>query len=482
MLKVINVRILLYFISLLFAAVLIIGTTFAWLSDSETSIGNVLAAGAIDLGIDNHSYYNGVLNAGTTWRVDYDIEPVLGNNPATLDVEETDFVLEAGRQFFNFTDLKPGDWGEDTISLHVKDNDAWLCADVTLTSDDNNDTTEPEAKDGDTTPGPIGEGELADAINFFWWADDGDNVFETDETLLPAGPLGNLDVGETATVDLADSNSNIWGDQGPLPGNTVAFLAKAWCFGDATMTPYVQDGGNKGDNGPDVRKVICDGEGVNNVAQTDSLTADISFRAYQSRSNETFECDVPVTPTPTPTPPVGVSCEEADAIYAVSDSNNDQGLRKDSTAVLANRSIASAAYGAPETSGAVSDVGIIAGSFFSLGFPLDGNTASIVLGFAEPFYNGPGLDLQVYEVTGGDYADEKVKIEASKDGIIWTLLSASAARDEAVDLGILDFASFVRLTDVSDINLFEGTGDTTPDGYDVDAVKAFCTKEPEVAG
>ena len=262
------------------AGAAVIGGVTAFFSDTETSTGNILQAGAIDLGIDNHSYYNGVLNPGTTWGVDYDIS----------DAEP--------RQFFNFTDVKPGDWGEDTISLHVNNNDSYVCADVTLTSDNDNDLTEPEGDDGDATGG-IGQGELADAITFYWWADDGDNVFETDEHLLPASPMGALSVGQTATVALADSQTNIWGDTdaiagngAPLPGDTVRFVAKAWCFGDTTMTPSPQDGGNK-QNGPDDRPVVCDGVNVNNVTQTDSFTADISFRAVQSRNNESFVCRPP---------------------------------------------------------------------------------------------------------------------------------------------------------------------------------------------
>ncbi len=288
-------------------AVAVVGATRAFFSDTETSTGNVLAAGAIDLGVDNHSYYNGVLNPGTTWKVDYDLDPLLGDDPSTPNVVETDFVIEPGRLFFDFHDLKPGDWGEDTISLHVKDNDSWLCADVTLTSDDDNGLTEPEGDDGDITPGPLGEGELADHINFYWWADDGDNVFETcqgeeqpqpcvNEALLPAGPIGALEVGETAHVALADSLTNIWGEQGPLPGGEVRFVAKAWCFGTTEMTPYPQDGGNQ-QSGPDDRPVLCDGSAETNVTQTDSLTADIAFRAVQSRHNDRFLCRPELAPT-----------------------------------------------------------------------------------------------------------------------------------------------------------------------------------------
>jgi len=287
-------RIILSLGMIVFVGAVVAGATGAFFSDSETSVGNTLAAGAIDLGIDNHGYMNGneCVNIGTredqeyvwqgnasypepgspcseTWRVTYDLD------------------VGGPHQFFNFTDLKPGDWGEDTISFHVNNNESWLCADVTLTSNDENEVVEPEADLLDTGP----EGELADHIDFYWWADDGDNVFENDEHLLPAGPLGVLNVGQTATVALADANYNIWtgSENDPLNPEDVRFVGKAWCFGDTNMEPYLQDGGNNG-NGPDQRPVICDGSNESNITQTDSLTADITFRAVQSRNNAEFLC------------------------------------------------------------------------------------------------------------------------------------------------------------------------------------------------
>ena len=295
MLSLINSRILISGAVILAAAALIIGGTFAFFSDTETSTGNLLQAGEIDLGIDNHSFYNGELNPETTWRVDFD----LSDDPP--------------RQFFNFTDIKPGDWGEDTISLNVRNNESWLCADVTLTSDDDNGLVDPEEDDGDTTGG-VGEGDLADTVQWYWWADDGDNVFECtfegdpavcnveaegSEFLLPAGPMGALNVGQTATVTLADSINNIWTNQSddPLDPEDVRFVGKAWCFGDSDFLPYPQDGGNQ-QSGPDNRPVLCDGSGINNITQTDSFTADISFRAIQSRNNEDFVCEELAGPTP----------------------------------------------------------------------------------------------------------------------------------------------------------------------------------------
>lgn len=259
--------------------------TGAFFSDTETSVGNTFAAGAIDLQIDNTSYVTStttgllVASPGTTWTM-------------------RDLTIE---KFFDFSDLKPGDIGEDTISLHVNNNDAYLCADVSLTSNNENSLLEPEAADGDTTQDPNG-GELASQVNFIWWADDGDNVLETGETVLPGGPLSAIGLGATTTVTIADSVSSIFG-QGPIPGGSVRYVGKAWCYGAITPNPVAQDG--FGSTTPLTRGTgfTCDGSAVNNTGQTDSLTANVAFRAVQSRNNSNFTCtppqEVPLTGTVT---------------------------------------------------------------------------------------------------------------------------------------------------------------------------------------
>src|SRR3989344_3792806 len=167
--------------------VVVLGATGAFFSDTETSTGNTFTAGAIDLKIDNDSYYNGELNQGTTWQV-ADLND--GYGPA-----DDGLYL-----FFDFDDLKPGDYGEDTISIHVATNDAYACVDTRLDSDDDNSSTEPELVD--ETPYTPDDGELAEAIDFLWWVDDGDNVLEEGENTLPSGPLGVLDVGQVNTHTL----------------------------------------------------------------------------------------------------------------------------------------------------------------------------------------------------------------------------------------------------------------------------------------
>lgn len=307
-------KILLSIASIAAVAGLAFGATQAFFSDTETSEGNILQAGAIDLQVDNTCYYNGNACIDGFWDGDEE-KGACDCNWKLKDLDE--------EQFFSFRDLKPGDWEEDTISLHVDNNDSWLCADVHLTSDDDNGITEPEGEDGDVTDG-AGNGELADAVDFIWWADDGDNVLECvredldgnpetpdvcnpeaegSENPLPSGPMGVLNVSQTATVALADSDQNIWG-KGPFPGGDTRYIGKAFCFGDITFDPVDQEGEGATDpvtNGPDTRGAgfDCDGESENNITQTDSFTADIAFRAIQSRNNDDFQCEEP-SPTPSP--------------------------------------------------------------------------------------------------------------------------------------------------------------------------------------
>lgn len=260
------------------------GGTNAFFSDTETSEANTFTAGAVDLQIDNESYYNGLFNEDTSWEL-------------------VDLTME---KFFNFLDLKPDDYGEDTISLHVNDNDAYLCANVTLTSNDDNGCTEPEGE-GDATcgdPGPD-EGELAGLVEFLWWADDGDNVLESDEEVISNGNFGELGVGNSYPLALADSDENIWGEDGPVVGGSTMYIGKAWCFGTIEASAIAQDGetdamspaGDNNDNQeagePEDGGISCNGSTLDNQSQTDSLTADVTFTAVQARHNDDYQCAEP---------------------------------------------------------------------------------------------------------------------------------------------------------------------------------------------
>ena len=95
-------------------ATAVVAATGAFFSDTETSAGNTLVAGAIDLKVDNTCYYNGQACTNGFWG------GVEANGACSCTWESKD--LDENDLFFDLTDIKPGDWEEDTISLTVQDN------------------------------------------------------------------------------------------------------------------------------------------------------------------------------------------------------------------------------------------------------------------------------------------------------------------------------------------------------------------------
>ncbi|KKQ77543.1 MAG: hypothetical protein A3A96_02385 [Candidatus Zambryskibacteria bacterium RIFCSPLOWO2_01_FULL_39_39] len=291
-------KILLSLGSILFAGAILAGATSAFVMDTEKSTGNTFASGVIDLKVDNESYVtdeNGklVFSPSTSW----------------------DLSGLSGKLFFNFLDIKPGDIGEDTISLHVNNNNAWACMNINLTSTPENGVNEPEGL-VDNTVGP-NQGELQEHLYFVFWADDGDNVYEKGEKIFKKGLSKDIFNGEPWT--LTDSETSIWaGSSGyayqngswkynntcrngdPIPGGSTKFIGKAWCFGDINENPLNQDGKGKTpsnssgqvDNGPLVRGTgfVCEGSDVGNIVQSDGIGLDVTFTAVQSRGNENFVC------------------------------------------------------------------------------------------------------------------------------------------------------------------------------------------------
>lgn len=218
----------------------------AFFSDTEKSVGNTFTAGAIDLQIDYKGSYNGVPIQG--WSM-------------------TDLTRQ---KFFDFTDVKPGDEGEGTISLHVTNNDAWGCVNILPTLNDDVSSTEPELEAGDVAnTDSIYDGELAQNMTFKIWADvcavepvvPGDNIYQEgcDRPLTSGtGPITPM------TYALADStHENVFtGAIGPLAGSQDYYLGVAWGIPDE----------------------------VGNIIQTDKYMADISFDVVQSRNNLQFVC------------------------------------------------------------------------------------------------------------------------------------------------------------------------------------------------
>lgn len=482
------------FVVMASSAAIAAGATGAFFSDTETSLGNLFTAGEIDLKVDNDSYYNGnrCVNVGDEQNPNWQWQgnaafPVPGSACDTSwPLADLNNGEETLHKFFNFADVKPSDDGEDTISLHVQ-NDAWMCMNVSLTSNDDNTTTEPEglvdaaAEDAESN---VWDGELAQTLQMFWWADDGDNVYEEGEKIL-SGEHSILDGVETLydlattspfVVALADSQNNAWGETPgtPVPAGT-SYIAKAWCFGTLTIAP--EDPGpadNPVNSGPQTRGggYTCDGDNLGNETQTDSATLNVSFSAVQARHNPTFQCEIPEETR---------ACVDVER-FASAFHDVDQGTRKNGTAILADRTDPNDVLGAPQSLGTPYDNPVIAGSFFSLGFkshPSGTATTtpggSIVVSFPGNVVQGPGPDLKLWEVTGGtSYPDELVMVEVSNSlAGPWTLVTASATRDAEMELPIAS-AKYVRITDVSPPGPFE----TTADGFDLDAIQALNCEIP----
>lgn len=274
------------------AAVVGIGflATNAFFSDTETSTGNIFQAGAIDLTVDSQAHYNGMVctDMGEEGIPRYQWQPeanfVNGVNQypvAGTECHGTWALTDLGptNKFFSYSDLKPGDYGENTISLHVHDNDAYMCAMIHYMVDYENGCTEPESEAGDTTcndPGP-GEGELSQELRFFAWADNGvenpgNNIWEEGEPILFSNIEGPAsDVINGVVYPMYTPQTEVF------PGGETRYIGLYWCYGNLIV--------NQGDYTLD-----CDGVGGTNLTQTDGLTADISFYVEQARNNEGFTC------------------------------------------------------------------------------------------------------------------------------------------------------------------------------------------------
>lgn len=186
--------------------------------------------------------------------------------------EETDLTDQT---FFNFDDVKPGDEGKNVISLHVFDNDAYTCLIVHDTDDQENTLLNPETDLGDDaiTGNLSGFGELSDYIDIFVWNDlDADGAYEP--------------IGETSIYEGGIQTEII---QMSLAGGSTSYVGLAWCAGNILVDHTTG-------------AIGCDGDGMLNDAQSDSLTASLTAYAEQQRNNDNFNCATVQLPTPVTNP------------------------------------------------------------------------------------------------------------------------------------------------------------------------------------
>lgn len=284
MLHLINGKILLSGVTILAAAAVVVGATFAFFSDTETSTGNTFTAGELDLQIDAKAHYAGLTCTGGVW-----IEDVQGQSTRPDLIGEgcdgtwTLTDLNQTHKFFNISDIKPGDTGENTVSIHVFDNDGWGWFGVTPTSNPNDLQTALLFNvwlDQGQTPGFQNNGDSGE----------GDNIQNFDEpTLASPGPIDvggeeyelgpilaavRAGLGSTCETDDPDGDGVTAGDvgdcqgiptDGHLVGSTTYYFGVGWKLPDDT----------------------------GNDAQGDSFVADMEFQAVQYRNNPS-----PVLPLP----------------------------------------------------------------------------------------------------------------------------------------------------------------------------------------
>lgn len=175
---------------------------------------------------------------------------------------ETDITDE---KFFNFNDIKPGDLGTNVISLHVDSNDAYACLIIHDEDDQENILFENEEEAGDAPSqgNNSGFGELSNYIDIFAWEDlDGDGDYE------PGDSENSLYEGSIQTEIIQMSLTG---------GGPTGFIGLAWCAGDIQVN---HTNGN----------ISCDGAGMLNDAQSDSLEASLTLYAEQQRNNSSFLC------------------------------------------------------------------------------------------------------------------------------------------------------------------------------------------------
>ncbi len=239
--KKLNNKILLSAITVFTALVLTVGATVSFYSDRETAESNVFVAGSIDLAVESVEQTYCEFGEGCS---------SLGNpDPGS-------------QHFFDFKNIKAGDWGKNIIRLDVSENDSWGCFTLDNFSDLENGVQEPEEGDDDST------GELSRYLTVYAWHDNNENGIP-DEAEHWYGPVLIKDLKYLAIFDSETGEH--------LTAHTPEFVGFVWCAG------YLSWDGTSFD---------CDPAGMGNDTQSDVLTADLTAYAEQKRNNPDFFCAV----------------------------------------------------------------------------------------------------------------------------------------------------------------------------------------------
>ncbi|TSC68581.1 MAG: hypothetical protein G01um101456_576 [Parcubacteria group bacterium Gr01-1014_56] len=248
----------------------LLGLAYLALNVQGDSTGITYAWENFNLKVDSQASYNGFPVPAGTWNLK-DLVPGVD-------------------KYFNFDDIKPGDWGENTISLHAKKAPIWVCLTFFNLLNGENGVNEPESH-VDNTPAV---GELTGVMEFFAWRDDGDNIFEIGEKPIfgTTTQAANL-VLNGKTYPIADYKN------GPaIPKDSIKYFGVYWCAGNLVVNVATAT-------------ITCNGSGVGNVAQTDTMKVDVKLTAVSAYDEPKFMCNKVKPPKP-PKPPKDEICEDED--------------------------------------------------------------------------------------------------------------------------------------------------------------------------
>ena len=189
--------------------------------------------------------------------------------------------LDGSEKFFNFDDVKPGDFGRNVISFHVQANDAYVCAIVDSKEDLENTCVEPEVEfdndDSCPTETPVNDnGELGGYIELFAWRDiNDDGLYDPNDPILETA-IGEYTLDTISALSIYDPST------GAFEAGDIKFLGLAWCAGNLTVDSSTG-------------AMTCDGSTMYDDAQSDSFSANFTMYAVQERNNGEFVCPTTVT-------------------------------------------------------------------------------------------------------------------------------------------------------------------------------------------
>ncbi len=182
-------------------------------------------------------------------------------------------------KLFNFGDIKPGDVGENTVSLHISNGDAWGKMVVDVTQDEDGTCVDPE-EEAEGSACTDGKGELRENLDFQVWLDSG----------VTAGFQGKgNDIGE-------GDNIKQDGEIVLIEPGAVDAGGEEWLITDAILAAYA-DNGNVLATGITADGHMTSGvtyyfgigwelpSDTGNEAQTDIFESDITFEIEQYENN-----------------------------------------------------------------------------------------------------------------------------------------------------------------------------------------------------